>query len=111
VTDRRRDRRSFNDAQKARVENAGVLTASGLIAGEAMAGLLIAAYRFRYASVPKWEMPKVLPQGSLAALLLAGVVMVELMHWAVISNLLVELELDVVIIVMLLVVMFVLKLE
>ena len=78
VTDQLRDRRKFNDAQKARVENAGVLTASGLIAGEAMAGLLIAAYRFRYASVPKWEMPKVLPEGSLAALLLAGVVMVAL---------------------------------
>ena len=27
-------RRGFNEAQKARVENAGVLTASGLIAGE-----------------------------------------------------------------------------
>jgi len=35
-------RRSLNDAQKARVENAGVLTASGLIAGEALAGLAIA---------------------------------------------------------------------
>ncbi len=37
-----RDRRGFNDAQKARVENAGVLTASGLIAGEALCGLVIA---------------------------------------------------------------------
>ncbi|HEY7615741.1 MAG TPA: oligopeptide transporter, OPT family, partial [Terriglobales bacterium] len=35
-TDRLRDKRGFNDAQKARVENAGVLTASGLIAGEAL---------------------------------------------------------------------------
>jgi uncharacterized oligopeptide transporter (OPT) family protein len=33
LTDTLRDRRGFNDAQKARVENAGVLTASGLIAG------------------------------------------------------------------------------
>ena len=31
-------RRGFNAAQKARVENAGVLTASGLIAGEAVSG-------------------------------------------------------------------------
>jgi len=30
----------FNAAQKARVENAGVLTASGLIAGEALLGLI-----------------------------------------------------------------------
>ena len=42
VTDRFRDRRNLNDAQKARVDNAGVLTASGLIAGEALCGLVIA---------------------------------------------------------------------
>ena len=41
-------KRGYNDAQKARVENAGVLVASGLIAGEALMGLVIAgvvAYR------------------------------------------------------------------
>ncbi len=43
ATDRLRDRRGFNDAQKARVDNAGVLTASGLVAGEALCGLVIAA--------------------------------------------------------------------
>jgi len=42
VTDKFRDRRNLNDAQKARVDNAGVLTASGLIAGEALCGLVIA---------------------------------------------------------------------
>ncbi|HUA16495.1 MAG TPA: oligopeptide transporter, OPT family [Verrucomicrobiae bacterium] len=42
VTDILRDRRGYNDAQKARVDNAGVLTASGLIAGEALCGLVIA---------------------------------------------------------------------
>jgi len=42
VTDRLRDRRGYNDAQKARVDNAGVLTASGFIAGEALCGLVIA---------------------------------------------------------------------
>jgi uncharacterized oligopeptide transporter (OPT) family protein len=42
ITDTLRDRRGFNDAQKARVDNAGVLTASGLIAGEALCGLVIA---------------------------------------------------------------------
>ena len=45
------DRRGFNHAQKARVENAGVLTASGLIAGEAVLGLVWAGLQF----VPKWE--------------------------------------------------------
>jgi putative OPT family oligopeptide transporter len=43
VTDKMRDRRKLNDAQKARVENTGVLTASGLIAGEALCGLVVAA--------------------------------------------------------------------
>ena len=43
ITDKLRDRRGLNEAQKARVENAGVLTASGLIAGEALCGLAIAA--------------------------------------------------------------------
>jgi hypothetical protein len=41
-----RDRRGFNDAQKARVENAGVLTASGMIAGEAILWLVVAAFYF-----------------------------------------------------------------
>jgi len=35
-----RDRRNYNDAQKARIENAGILCASGLIAGEALMGLV-----------------------------------------------------------------------
>lgn len=42
ATDRLRDQRGFNEAQKARVDNAGVLTASGLIAGEALCGLVVA---------------------------------------------------------------------
>jgi putative OPT family oligopeptide transporter len=42
ITDKLRDRSGLNDAQKARVDNAGVLTASGLIAGEALCGLVIA---------------------------------------------------------------------
>ena len=45
ATDRYRDRGNFNDAQKARIENAGVLTASGLIAGEALCGLVVAGFR------------------------------------------------------------------
>jgi putative OPT family oligopeptide transporter len=40
--DRQAEKRGHNPAQKARVENAGVLTASGLIAGEALMGLVAA---------------------------------------------------------------------
>ena len=39
-------RRGYNAAQRARVENAGVLTASGLIAGEAILGLVWAGTKF-----------------------------------------------------------------
>ncbi len=42
LIDRLVEKRGYNAAQKARVENAGVLTASGLIAGEALMGLVVA---------------------------------------------------------------------
>ncbi len=38
--------RKFNEAQKSRVENTGVLVAAGLIAGEALIGLFFAAFAF-----------------------------------------------------------------
>lgn len=41
-----RDRGAFNEAQRARIENAGVLCASGLIAGEALMGLVKAGFSF-----------------------------------------------------------------
>ena len=44
--DSRAAKRHYNDAQKARVENSGVLVASGLIAGEALMGLFVAAIVF-----------------------------------------------------------------
>ena len=46
IVDRRVKSRGFNEAQKARVENAGILAASGLIAGEALMGLVIASVVF-----------------------------------------------------------------
>ncbi|OIP56677.1 MAG: oligopeptide transporter, OPT family [Ignavibacteria bacterium CG2_30_36_16] len=39
-------KKHFNDAQKSRVENLGVLLAAGLIAGEALVGLLFAGLAF-----------------------------------------------------------------
>jgi putative OPT family oligopeptide transporter len=39
-------RRQFNEGQTARVENAGILTAAGLIAGEGLMGLTVAAFVF-----------------------------------------------------------------
>ena len=57
-----RDKRGFNDAQKARVENAGVLTASGLIAGEALTGLVVAGFRFF-----EWPLPEIFEDPSILA--------------------------------------------
>jgi len=47
-------RRNLNEAQMARVVNVGVLTASGLIAGEALMGLVEAAFNFFEWPIPAW---------------------------------------------------------
>lgn len=44
LMDRARDRSNFNEPQKARIENAAVLIASGLIAGEALMGMVKAGF-------------------------------------------------------------------
>ncbi len=46
IVDKFVHKRGYNDAQKARVENAGILSASGLIAGEALTALAIAGVVF-----------------------------------------------------------------
>jgi putative OPT family oligopeptide transporter len=51
IANRMSQRRGLNDAQTARVENSGVLTASGLIAGEALLGLAWAGLQFK----PAWK--------------------------------------------------------
>jgi putative OPT family oligopeptide transporter len=77
VTDSMRKKAGLNDAQKARVENVGILTASGLIAGESLMGLVIAAFRFF-----EWPLPKIFPDPSYlfgtAVILLLGVLLVRL---------------------------------
>jgi putative OPT family oligopeptide transporter len=75
VTDMLRDRRGYNHAQKARVENAGVLTASGLIAGEALCGLVIAGLvgSGRDVTLVHWTPPVWLALAALAILILVMV--------------------------------------
>ena len=51
-------RRGYNPAQQARVENAGVLTASGLIVGESLLGLVWAGMQL----IPRWQPPNHPPQ-------------------------------------------------
>ncbi|MFZ0960760.1 MAG: oligopeptide transporter, OPT family [Terriglobia bacterium] len=73
VTDKLRDRRGLNDAQKARVDNAGVLTASGLIAGEALCGLVIAGLvgSGHNVTLLKWAPPFVAALIALLVLVIA----------------------------------------
>jgi putative OPT family oligopeptide transporter len=71
-------RRGFNMAQMARVENAGVLTASGLIAGEAVLGLVWAALQF----APPWARPQVFAEPSyLVGGMLVMAALAALMIW------------------------------
>ncbi len=80
ATDKLRDRHGYNDAQKARVDNAGVLTASGLIAGEALCGLLIAGLvgSGHDVALVKWAAPEVmLPVLALVALVILITVMIR----------------------------------
>jgi len=48
IVERMSLRRGLNPAQKIRVENVGILLASGLIAGEALTGLLHATWKFMF---------------------------------------------------------------
>jgi putative OPT family oligopeptide transporter len=59
LSDMMRERKGFNEAQKARVENVGVLVASGLIAGEALMGLVVAAFNFF-----EWPLPEIFKNPS-----------------------------------------------
>jgi putative OPT family oligopeptide transporter len=79
ITDKLRDRRGFNDAQKARVDNAGVLTASGLIAGEALCGLVIAG-------VWRGNTPQLLKSPPMIAAIIAAVALVAIMIRVPLAN-------------------------
>jgi hypothetical protein len=46
------ERSGHNAAQKSRVESIGILTASGLIAGEALVGLVIATFAYFEKPIP-----------------------------------------------------------
>jgi putative OPT family oligopeptide transporter len=51
IADQIRKKRALNEAQTARVENVGILVASGLIAGEALAGLVTGWYNYQFGSI------------------------------------------------------------
>jgi putative OPT family oligopeptide transporter len=63
IADMLSERRKHNPAQKARVENTGILVAAGLIGGEALIGLLFAALAFFDINYGAWlpSISKVFP--------------------------------------------------
>ncbi len=81
LTDRMRERKGYNEAQKARVENVGVLVASGLIAGEALVGLGTAAVNFF-----EWEMPVIFESPSYIAGLVVLALLVVLLVRVPLAN-------------------------
>src|SRR5438445_1166327 len=75
VTDSMSQRRSHNAAQRARVDNVGVLAASGMIAGEALMGLVTATFNF---------MEKPLPQLFASPSYWAGIAVMALIAFALV---------------------------
>ena len=75
VTDVMRKRGGYNEAQTARIENVGVLVASGLIAGEALAGLITATFNFK-----EWPLPVIFKDPSY----LGGIVFMGLVAYALV---------------------------
>ncbi len=81
LTDSIRDFQKLNDAQKARVVNVGVLSASGLIAGEALVGLVIAWFSYREWPLPQlFEHPSYLAGLAVMALIAVTLVVVPLLN-------------------------------
>ena len=70
LTDQMAEKRQFNHAQRRRVENVGILAASGMIAGEALVGLITATFAWLEKALPRvFEAPS-----YLAGLLVLGLI-------------------------------------
>ena len=77
ITDWRSQVAGHNAAQRTRVENVGILVASGLIAGEALTGLLFAYFKFKDIAVLQiFKEPSYL--AGFAVILLLGFIMIRL---------------------------------
>ena len=76
ITDTIATRRALNEAQRIRVESVGVLAASGLIAGEALTGIVTAWFNYKYGKVPAvFENPSYI--AGIVVLLVLGYVLVK----------------------------------
>ena len=82
LCDKRASRRGYNSAQRIRVENVGILIASGLIAGEALVGLVTAGYAF----FKEGPLPAVFEHPSYLVGLLVLLLMAWTMVWVPLRN-------------------------
>jgi len=79
ITDSAARRARFNEPQRARTENVGVLVASGLIAGEALAGLVKAVYDFQDKALPSaFQEPSYLAGVGVMALIALALIRIPL---------------------------------
>jgi len=74
------ERRKHNAPQKARTENTGILLASGLIAGEALIGLLFALFK-----VLEWEIPPVFVQTKSMLQFTPALLVFVIIGWVLVS--------------------------
>jgi putative OPT family oligopeptide transporter len=81
LTDSLRRRAAYNAAQTARIENIGVLIASGMIAGEALAGLVTATFNFM-----DWPLPSVFKDPSYAAGIVVMALIALVLVWVPLKN-------------------------
>ena len=74
IVDKMAERKKLNAAQKTRVENNGVLLAAGLIAGEALVGLVFAYLAFQEIPIPEiFAAPEF--YGSLVVFIIVGLIL------------------------------------
>lgn len=75
IIDRVSERKKLADEDKDKVSNTGTLLASGLIAGEALTGILFAVFNFSEIPIPKiFSAPSYLP--SLVGMIILGAVLI-----------------------------------
>ena len=76
ITDTLAAKRGMNEAQRTRIESVGVLAASGMIAGEALMGLVTATFSFF-----NWPLPSVFHDPSytvgLVVMVVLGIILVQ----------------------------------
>lgn len=76
IADAMARRAHLNEAQRARMENVGVLAASGMIAGEALAGIVTAWFKYK-----EWPTPEIFHEPTY----LVGVVFMIFIAWILIK--------------------------